>query len=187
MLRKCQEKNVQRVEKWSTIFSRNASCIDSRIEISPSSEEKLGLGCRIRKPCATSKISSACPHRASSSACRDAVRDHSRWTSATPQMRAAGLEHQLPPAPAHRSADATRQHKRLLRSFDRVVRLSPAPQDFIKAGANIEPNVRYFDGPHHPTPNLIDRIRIQRTGHEVTKVFKLLFACGRPRRPTIPS
>ena len=89
--------------------------------------------------------------------------------------------------PAHRSADATGQHKRLLRTFERVARPSPAPQDFIKAGANIEPNVRYFDGPHHHTLNLIDRIRIQRTGLEVTKVFKLLFACGRPRRPTIPS
>jgi hypothetical protein len=187
MLRKCQEKNVRRVEKWSTIFSRSASRIDSRIEISPSSEEKLGLGCRIRKPCATSKISSACPRRAASSACLDAIRNHSRWASATPHMRATGLQHQLPPAAAHRSTDPTCHHKGRLRTFDRVARLSPAPQDFIKAGANIEPNVRHFDGPHHHTLNLIDQIRIQRTGLDVTKVFRLLFALGRPRRPTIPS
>jgi hypothetical protein len=112
-------------------FFRNASRIDSRLENSPSSEEKLSLGCRIWKPCATSKNSSACPHRASSSACRDTVRDRSRWPSAAPHMRAAGLQHQLPPAPAHRSADPTRRHKRRLRTFDRAEKICPSFADAL--------------------------------------------------------
>jgi hypothetical protein len=154
MLRKCQEKNVRRVEKWSTIFSRNASRIDSRIEISPSSEEKLSLGCRIRKPCATSKISSACPHRASSSACRDTVRNRSRWPSAAPHMRAKGLQHRLPPAPAHRSAEPTRQHKRRLRTIDGVEKICPSlagTSGFYKGWSKYRaesPAVRSSTSPH---------------------------------------
>ena len=82
-------------------------------------QKKRVFNRRNRKPSTTSKISPSCPHRAYSSACRDSVRDHSRWPSAATHVCARGLQHRLLRASAHRPHDPIRQHERGLGTSSR--------------------------------------------------------------------
>jgi hypothetical protein len=112
---------------------RRASVHESKILLHR--QKKRVFSRRIRKPSTTSKNSRSCPHRAYPSACRDTVRDHSRWTSAATHMRATGLQHRLLRASAHRPHDPIRQHERGLGTSSRrteSVRRWPALLGFHK-------------------------------------------------------